>query len=360
MMHSRNLCLGLSPMSNCSSLICSIIAFTPPTSVNGNRRACILPIHKVCSQVCVGVFDYDGEKTMDDFIGRVVIDIPQLPSGCAIDFTLPLRQYSRIYQRKKLGSIRLRLQLNLTQHGERAALLAYFPNNLGDIRNRMKSPNNNPVTVVCPDAKTFYNVALTVYGKDIPGKYKKHTHTAVTREVKLIKEMLIYHTNKTAINVVRWRTPLLSAYLFVAWMHFVITSSMRLVPGYIMSLVFIFMLNNYVKYHVNSAAAKLFGHTTIADMTWLMLFRQDGGKMQNPQIHHRNNDHTILDRVLIRIFGTPSRNSDSWKFEDHAEYPFSIGSVDHKLSSSKYEIGLAVCFNSNVYPDVDCFFGVFR
>lgn len=56
-----------------------------------SRRACIVPIHNAYSQLYVGVFDYDGEKAMDDFGGRVVIDIPQLQPGRMMDITLPLR-----------------------------------------------------------------------------------------------------------------------------------------------------------------------------------------------------------------------------------------------------------------------------
>jgi len=52
-----------------------------------------------------------------------VIDVAQLRAEAGImDITLPLREFSRVYNRKQLGSIRLRIQLNwATQHGERAA-----------------------------------------------------------------------------------------------------------------------------------------------------------------------------------------------------------------------------------------------
>mmetsp|Transcript_5729 Transcript_5729/g.10317 ORF Transcript_5729/g.10317 Transcript_5729/m.10317 type:complete len:902 (+) Transcript_5729:157-2862(+) len=299
-----------------------------------SRRACIIPIHNAYSQVHVGVFDYDGEKVQDDFVGRVVIDIPQLQSGFrSMDVTLPLRECSRVYKRKRLGSIRLRLQLNWTQHGERAALLSYFPKNLSDVTKRMKSPKN-PVTVVCPDAKSFYNVALTVYGKDVPGRYSKSAKKAVMTEVALIKGMLVYHTKRTVMDVVRWRNPILSLYLFCGWMHFVVTDSATFLPAFILSLILIFMARNYMKYHVNSAASNLFGHRTIGDMTRI-LFKRDNSKVQTPHIHQRNSC-SILESVFLRIFGTPQVDAtpkDSWKREDHAEFPFSTGSAYCKLSS---------------------------
>ena len=52
----------------------------------------------------MGVFDYDGEKEQDDFIGKAVVDIPQLQSGFLYDLTLPLRDMNRIYNRKKIGA----------------------------------------------------------------------------------------------------------------------------------------------------------------------------------------------------------------------------------------------------------------
>ena len=144
---------------------------TDPVWLPLSRRACIAPVHNAYSQVYVGVFDYDGERETDDFAGRVAIDIPKLQAGYQYDFMLPLRQTSRVYRRdQKCGFIRLRLELNWKS--ERAALLTYLPRNVSDITKRMKAPRE-PVTVVCPDAKSFCNVATTVYGVDVPGRYNK-------------------------------------------------------------------------------------------------------------------------------------------------------------------------------------------
>ena len=113
----------------------------------------------------LGLFDYDGENKTDDFIGRVVLDIAQLPDySKIIDVTLPLRAYSRVYTKTKLGSIRVRLQLHWKEGAQRAALLSYFPRNLKFVKKRKKAWPNDPVTVACPDAKSFQNIALTIYG----------------------------------------------------------------------------------------------------------------------------------------------------------------------------------------------------
>lgn len=301
-----------------------------------SRRACILPIQNAYQQVYAGVFDYDGEKSADDFIGRVVIDVAQLRAEAGImDITPPLREFSRVYNRKQLGSIRLRIQLNwATQRGERAALLAYLPRNLSDVTKRFQSPVSNPVTVVCPDVKSFQNIVHTIYGKDIPGKYKAHTKTALTREVKLITTTLVYHTKKIMTSTLKWKRPLFSAYVFSSWMYFVILCDIDKIPVWILSFIFIGMLDNYVKYHVNSMSAQLFGHRTIEEMLSLLLFHHKESKNQKSQLVSNKNSTSTLDKVLIWIFGMPKTTLDSWKFEDHGEFPFSNGMKEPKRCSN--------------------------
>ena len=103
-----------------------------------------MPVHHAYSQAFVGVFDYDGERETDDFAGRVVIDIPQLRSGCQYDVVLPLRQTSHVYRRdKKCGFIRLRLELNWKS--EKAALLTYLPRSVADVKKRTKA-QADPIT----------------------------------------------------------------------------------------------------------------------------------------------------------------------------------------------------------------------
>jgi len=214
-------------------------------------------------------------------------------------------------------------------------LLSYLPRNLSNIRRQIESPKN-PVTVLCPDAKSFYNVALTVYGKDIPGLYNIDMQTAMFRELSLIHKTFEYQAKQTITDVVRWRNPALSLYLFYGWMHFVATESMRFVSLFILSSIFFFMLRNYLKYHANSAASKLFGCRTIGDMTRILLVNQHDSK--GPTQHRRqSNSHPILEQ-LLRIFGLPpmdANSQDSWKFEDHAEFPLSAGCDYNKLSSDE-------------------------
>lgn len=78
-----------------------------------------------------------------------------------------------MYDRKSLGSIRLRLELKWTR-GPRDALLSYLPKKMSGISKRLDSPT----TVKCPDAKSFHNVALTVYGADVPGRFSNKLKNA--------------------------------------------------------------------------------------------------------------------------------------------------------------------------------------
>lgn len=104
---------------------------------------------------------------------------------------------------------------------------------------------------------------------------------------------------------------MLSAYIFCSYMHFV-TSGLGLLPAFIVSLVLIFIISNYRRYHVNSPAAKLYGgNITIFDMTWVLLFGGDGEKkVQRPQ----------LKKLISRLDA-----DNGWRNEDHLEFPFSAG-----------------------------------
>jgi hypothetical protein len=192
-------------------MVCGASAFTTdviPDNLNPawlpkTRRACILPLRNAYSQVCVGTFDYDGEKEEDDFTGRVVLDIPQLQAGCLYDVTLPLRHTSRVYNRRRFGCVRLRIRVNWT-HGERPALLSYIPKSPADITKRLNKAPPAPVVVWCPDSKSFQNVCRTLYGADIPGKFNSSIATAVSREVTMISRVVEYHTRRIVRDIIRW------------------------------------------------------------------------------------------------------------------------------------------------------------
>lgn len=341
-------CIGLPKMDKYSltdafcCVVCGSAAFLTdviPDNLNPGwlpltRRACILPLKNAYSQVYVGVFDYDGEKEDDDFIGRVVIDTQRLKSGFSYDITLPLRHTSRVYYRKKLGSVRLRLELHWTA-GERAALLSYLPKYTSDVTKRLtNSPLKPAATVVCPDAKSFATVGFTVYGEDVPGKYSAHIKNAISREVTMVNK-LMFHRAKTMIrDVAQWKNPLLSMYMFWAWMYMVLYNAFDNVPSFILSLIFIALLRNYVKYNVNSAVGSLYGHRTIVGMLGVLLFNRDDSNVQISEIQRLGN-RPFLQHFLLKIFGMTTftaKQKNSWRTENHAEFPFSSGVIYPKVS----------------------------
>ena len=265
-----------------------------------------------------GVFYYAGESQPDNFIGHVVIDIAQISSEGTITTSLPLRKFSQIYSKEKLGSIHLRLSLDWKQGGERAALLSYFPARISDIAKRRKSPPK-PVTVLCPDSKTFRNVALTVYGNDIPGKRNAKLRVALMRELKLFRRMTLHRIPQTAIDIIAWKNPFYSIFAFCGWMWLAWGGSGPHVIAFAMSAVLLFMMRNYLRY-CNLAAGTAQSERTITDMTWILL----GGN---------NSDLPMLRRLFTWAFGVRgSTNGETWRNADHAEFPFSVASANSKRS----------------------------
>lgn len=143
----------------------------------------------------------------------MVLDLPQLQAGFLYDVTLPLRDTARIYNRKRLGCVRLRVQVNWTR-GERSALLSYLPKSLAEITRRLKKEPPDPLTLIsCPDAKSFLNVCRTMYGKDTPGKYNAELKTAVSREAVMIQKLVQYNIKTLVRDIISWTYPLLSGYM---------------------------------------------------------------------------------------------------------------------------------------------------
>ncbi|KAL7542867.1 hypothetical protein ACHAWF_014351 [Thalassiosira exigua] len=304
---------------------------TNPVWLPLHRRACLFPLHNAYSKVFIGVFDYDGEWERDDFAGRVVINVPRLRAGCEYDVILPLRQTSHVYTHDRSGSIRLRLHLEWDS--ERRALLSYLPRSVADVTGRLTGPGE-AVTVACPDGKSFYNIALTVYGTDFPGRYNSHMRTATTMEIRLIRTALTCYAKQMAWDIYAWKNPALSAYFFVAWIHFVVTNSVRHASAFVVSLALLLLLKNYVRCNASGLAqGALLANRSLWDIAQILLFdKVDQGEL-------RGGDLPMPEQMLRRIFGTPLLTGvnahDSWRYMDNAEFPFSIGSLHPKMTTGE-------------------------
>jgi Ca2+-dependent lipid-binding protein len=175
-------CLGLPKLDRTSMtdaivyLVCGEYAFATdvipnranPMWLRKSRRACTFPIFHAYARLYVGVFDDDRKRVKDEFAGRVVIDLARLRPRSTYDVTLPLRLSTHVYSRRRRGAIRLRF--SLTWHAERDALLSYIPSRI-----RVPLPQNSrpnlDVVVLCSDQKAFRNIAITVHGTNLPGKF---------------------------------------------------------------------------------------------------------------------------------------------------------------------------------------------
>ena len=108
---------------------------------------------------------------------------------------------------------------------------------------------------------------------------------------------------------------------------------MSYLPAFILSMVLTLMIRNYFKYNVHSFVGSFYGHRSIGSMCRILLFDQDS-----------RDQHTLADQTafikheqVLETFGISTGNftNDSWKREDHLEYPFSVGSFHPKCSSDE-------------------------
>lgn len=174
-------------------LICGDVPFVTdclnscrsPMWPSNSKRAAVFPIHHAYARLYAGVFATKKDKN-DAFCGRVVLDLAALRPNTEYDVTLPLRASSFIYDRRPRGVIRLRFSLHW--FSECAAVLSYLKNP------HSLAGDDNP-SVLCGDPKTFRNVAITVHGQDLPGKYTRKAFQATMREFNLSRLNLIVSWN---------------------------------------------------------------------------------------------------------------------------------------------------------------------
>lgn len=151
----------------------------------------------------------------------------------------------------------------------------------------------------------------------------------------MISKMMVHCIKKTARNICSWKHPLLSSYIFCAWMYFVVHNSVSLIPAFIMSLIVILLLRNYAKYHVKSSSSLLYGHKTMGDMIQLLLFKKFNPRTRPTGTKWIHNDRPILERMFLKVFGMSIKTKDpqhKWRVENHSEFPFSVGSSYPKIT----------------------------
>jgi hypothetical protein len=216
-----------------------------PMWLSKMRRACIFPVHHAYARLYIGVFGHGGFDKKDGFAGRVAIDIARLRPRCTYDVTLPLRQSTHVYSRHHRGAIRFRF--HLTWHSERKAILSYLPKKMPVIE-----PNES-VIVPCCDKNSFQNVARVVHGDHMPGRFSMNMMKAAIREINFTRiHVLRYIRKKEFRATTQWENPLISCFVFCAWMHCVYAASVTYVPGHVLTFLLLHLWKNYANYALDS------------------------------------------------------------------------------------------------------------
>ena len=260
-----------------SVIVCDRCAFKsdvlPPVSnpmwLSKMRRACIFSLDKAYTRIYVGVFskaEGKGSSTGDRFIGRIVLDVCRLRPGTTYDVTLPLRLSNQVYSRTKRGAIRIRIHLEWKN--ETAALMSYLP----ESTKPQLLPHHN-VTVRCADSNSFANVARVVHGADVSGKFSMKLAKATTREINYIRINIMRYVRKREIrNISQWRYPIISCFIFVAWMHSVYVESMKFCPGHFITYLLLTLWKNYYHYVLSGKYDSGFLVPTVEEMVRMIIF----------------------------------------------------------------------------------------
>jgi hypothetical protein len=320
-------CVGLSSVKPDVSvyLVCGDSAFATDTIHScrspmwpcNSKRAAVFPMHHAYVRLFVGVFGGRKEKN-DEFLGRIVLDASALRPNTEYDVTFPLRLSSFVYDRRPRGVIRLRFSLHW--FNERAVMLSYLksPRSLSS-----ESPDHAP-SIPCGDPKTFRNVALTVHGHDLPGKYSQKAFRATMREFALTQLNLRFLVKGLAKDMILYEKPLFSLYIFSTWMLCVYHNSAKLAPSFFVGYLIMNMISNY--YYFNLSEQNNLGYTplTIQEMANSLVKDQDTGNMK--PLLAKKKAKNIAARPAPSV---PDRSHPSiCEIEDiepmdHREFPFS-------------------------------------
>lgn len=250
-------CVGLPALDFASEtdavayMVCGSYAFASdviwnrlnPMWLARTRRACIFPLFHAYARLFVGIFDDDGKGEKDDYAGRVVLDVASLRPNTTYDVMMPLRQSGHVYSRQPRGSVRLRFSVHY--RSEREAVLSYLPKSFNLMA--PKRPEDD-VTVICGDEKAFRNVAITVHGLHLPGRFSMDKWKATMREVNFVRKVTMNILRDLIVEIVLWKNPAVSALVFAAWMHSSYRGKFSLVPLYSVSFVLLLMIRTYFFY----------------------------------------------------------------------------------------------------------------
>ena len=307
--------------------------YRSPMWPSQSRRAAVFPLHHAYTQLFAGVFDVrsrSNKEKNDTFCGRVSIDVATLRPNTEYDITFPLRASTLVYDRRKRGVIRLRFSVHW--FSERAAVMSYFTGPKAMLK-------TNPLcggypTIPCADPKTFRNVAYTVYGADLPGKYSRNAFRATVREFNLYHVNFRFILKTLMLDAIFYEKPYISLYLFTGGLYMVWMEAVRLVPPFVLGYCMIQYLENYYHFVVRTSYNEGYQQLTILEVFYGLFFNS----MKNPASKFR----PIVVAKRAKKFGGGGRrtrsarrvdsidgehelpeNGEDIANEDHKEFPFS-------------------------------------
>lgn len=307
--------------------------YRSPMWPSNSRRACIFPIHHAYAKLFVGVFDarIRKNKENDVFCGRVCIDICSIRPETEYDTTIPLRASSFVYDKRKRGVIRLRFSLHW--FNERAAVLSYF-RSVRTLCDSTPLVEGQP-TIPCADPKTFRNVAVTVFGQDLPGKYSRTAFRATMREFNLYQQNLRHIIKLQIFEAVFYEKPYISLFLFVASIYCIAMNSVRMVPALFVAYCIILYVENYLHYVENKDFHLGYQPLTIMEVFKALVSESSGRDLETAVFQpisvakRTKRRQSRAAQRLTRFDSTsveensPAGDDVDIKALDHREFPFS-------------------------------------
>ena len=313
-----------------------ITGYRSPMWPTASRRACTIPIHHAYAKMFIGVFDVKKRtnKENDVFCGRVAIDIACIRPNTEYDTTLPLRASTFVYDKRKRGVVRIRFSIHW--FNERAAATSY----LKPARSLLDScplVDGQP-TIPCADPKTFRNVAVTVYGQDLPGKYSKNAFRATVRELTLYQQNLRVVGKVLILDAMLYEEPWISLYLFISAIYCVFYNTVAMVPALTMGYIIILYVENYRRYVENNDFHFGYQPVTICEVFKAVMFNKEKNTkesfFQSIDVEKKTKRRQGERGVPSKNESEPDANEETGDVVamDHREFPFSDRDAYPKFS----------------------------
>lgn len=301
------------------------------------RRACVFPIHHAYAKLYVGVFDCRVRKVKENdfFCGRVSIDIGSLRPNTEYDTTMPLRASTFVYDKRKRGVIRLRMSLHWFD--ESSAILSYF----SPVKSLVETAPllEGQPTIPCADPKTFRNVAITIYGQDLPGKYSRSAFKATIREFNLYQQNLRHFVKTFFLNIMLYERPVLSLYCLAASIYCVTFNSVRMVPAFFVGFIIIVLMRSYLFFVEDSGYHLGYKPASIREVFMALASKRLLRESKNQQhfiepltVEKKTKKRRGQSRGLARLNSRDENEThnlptddpeEHMKLVDHREFPFS-------------------------------------